>query len=59
MDYRELGIGIVPYSPIGRGFFAGRGVTQQVSSVSSLVQTKFSLELISWPLSTQFHTYAF
>nr|AVY91681.1 aldo/keto reductase [Saccharum hybrid cultivar SP80-3280] len=33
---RELGIGIVPYSPIGRGFFAGRGVTQQVSSVSSL-----------------------
>ncbi|KXG32909.1 probable aldo-keto reductase 1 isoform X2 [Sorghum bicolor] len=33
---RELGIGIVPYSPIGRGFFAGRGVTQEVSSVSSL-----------------------
>ncbi|PAN29673.1 hypothetical protein PAHAL_5G243300 [Panicum hallii] len=33
---RELGIGIVPYSPIGRGFFAGRGVTQQVSSESSL-----------------------
>nr|CAB3477634.1 unnamed protein product [Digitaria exilis] len=33
---RELGIGIVPYSPIGRGFFAGRGVTQQVTSESSL-----------------------
>ncbi|CAO2165561.1 unnamed protein product [Urochloa humidicola] len=33
---RELGIGIVPYSPIGRGFFGGRGVTQEVSSESSL-----------------------
>ncbi|KAI9111599.1 hypothetical protein K1719_017289 [Acacia pycnantha] len=25
---RELGIGIVPYSPIGRGFFGGRGVSE-------------------------------
>ncbi|XP_062215312.1 probable aldo-keto reductase 1 [Phragmites australis] len=33
---RELGIGIVPYSPIGRGFFGGRGVTEQVSAESSL-----------------------
>ncbi|ONM40450.1 putative aldo-keto reductase 4 [Zea mays] len=33
---RELGIGIVAYSPIGRGFFGGRGVIQQVSSESSL-----------------------
>ncbi|KAL6614909.1 hypothetical protein ACP70R_037179 [Stipagrostis hirtigluma subsp. patula] len=33
---RESGIGIVPYSPIGRGFFGGRGVTQQVSAESSL-----------------------
>ncbi|KAH7661426.1 Aldo-keto reductase protein [Dioscorea alata] len=24
---RELGIGIVPFSPLGRGFFGGRGVT--------------------------------
>ena len=47
MDCRELGIGIVPYSPIGRGFFAGRGVTQEVSSVSSLVRTELCLELIS------------
>jgi aryl-alcohol dehydrogenase-like predicted oxidoreductase len=23
--YRELGIGIVAYSPLGRGFFDGRG----------------------------------
>ncbi|KAF7100360.1 hypothetical protein CFC21_101887 [Triticum aestivum] len=34
---RELGIGIVPYSPIGRGFFGGRGVTEQVSDESNLV----------------------
>lgn len=27
---RELGIGIVPYSPLGRGFFGGRGVTATV-----------------------------
>ncbi|KAK3161298.1 hypothetical protein QOZ80_1BG0075350 [Eleusine coracana subsp. coracana] len=33
---RELGIGIVPYSPIGRGFFGGRGVTEQVSAESNL-----------------------
>ncbi|RZS26178.1 hypothetical protein BHM03_00059484, partial [Ensete ventricosum] len=26
---RELGIGIVPYSPLGRGFFGGRGVTEK------------------------------
>jgi aryl-alcohol dehydrogenase-like predicted oxidoreductase len=45
MVYRELGIGIVAYSPIGRGFFGGRGVIQQVSSESSLVRTEFSLEL--------------
>jgi hypothetical protein len=39
VDLRELGIGIVPYSPIGRGFFGGRGVTEQVSAQSSLVRT--------------------
>ncbi|PNY02213.1 aldo/keto-reductase family protein [Trifolium pratense] len=33
---RELGIGIVPYSPLGRGFFGGRGVLESVSAVSSL-----------------------
>ncbi|PUZ55809.1 hypothetical protein GQ55_5G241600 [Panicum hallii var. hallii] len=33
---RELGIGIVPYSPIGRGFFGGRGVTEQVAAESNL-----------------------
>lgn len=27
---RELGIGIVPYSPLGRGFFGGRGVVDTV-----------------------------
>jgi len=37
VDFRELGIGIVPYSPIGRGFFGGRGVKEQVSAESNLV----------------------
>ncbi|KAH7661420.1 Aldo-keto reductase protein [Dioscorea alata] len=27
---RDLGIGIVPYSPLGRGFFGGKGVTESV-----------------------------
>ncbi|XP_056168087.1 probable aldo-keto reductase 1 [Syzygium oleosum] len=33
---RELGIGIVPYSPLGRGFFGGKGVTETVPANSSL-----------------------
>ncbi|XP_048131504.1 probable aldo-keto reductase 1 isoform X3 [Rhodamnia argentea] len=33
---RELGIGIVPYSPLGRGFFGGRGVTAAVPANSFL-----------------------
>ncbi|WJX85547.1 palmitoyltransferase akr1 [Trifolium repens] len=33
---RELGIGIVPYSPLGRGFFGGKGVLENVSAASSL-----------------------
>ncbi|CAO2191059.1 unnamed protein product, partial [Urochloa humidicola] len=45
---RELGIGIVPYSPIGRGFFGGRGVTEQVSAESNLVcSRKFGEEQAS------------
>ncbi|KAK3418412.1 hypothetical protein EUGRSUZ_H04373 [Eucalyptus grandis] len=31
---RELGIGIVPYSPVGRGFFGGRGVIGAVPGKS-------------------------
>ncbi|XP_072951932.1 probable aldo-keto reductase 1 [Typha angustifolia] len=27
---RELGIGIVPYSPLGRGFFGGKGVVEEL-----------------------------
>lgn len=34
---RELGIGIVAYSPIGRGFFGGRGVKEEVPAVSNLL----------------------
>lgn len=37
VDSRELGIGIVAYSPIGRRFFGGRGVTEEVPAVSNLV----------------------
>ncbi|MFQ6635093.1 hypothetical protein Gotur_010218, partial [Gossypium turneri] len=33
---RELGIGIVPYSPLGGGFFAGRGVMETVPANSML-----------------------
>ncbi|CAL0316613.1 unnamed protein product [Lupinus luteus] len=33
---RELGIGIVPYSPLGRGFFGGRGVVQKLPATSVL-----------------------
>ncbi|XP_044481367.1 probable aldo-keto reductase 1 [Mangifera indica] len=33
---RELGIGIVPYSPLGRGFFGGKGVLENLPAVSSL-----------------------
>ncbi|XP_020212683.1 probable aldo-keto reductase 1 isoform X3 [Cajanus cajan] len=33
---RELGIGIVPYSPLGRGFFGGRGVVDNVPASSPL-----------------------
>ncbi|KAK2357941.1 putative aldo-keto reductase [Trifolium repens] len=34
---RELGIGIVTYSPLGRGFFGGKGVLENVSATSSLI----------------------
>ncbi|KAI4301912.1 hypothetical protein L6164_035148 [Bauhinia variegata] len=33
---RELGIGIVPYSPIGRGFFGGKAVVESVPADSFL-----------------------
>ncbi|XP_052208645.1 perakine reductase-like isoform X2 [Diospyros lotus] len=33
---RELGIGIVAYSPLGRGFFGGKAVVEKVPSVSIL-----------------------
>ncbi|KAM0951834.1 putative perakine reductase [Dioscorea sansibarensis] len=34
---RELGIGIVPYSPLGRGFFAGKAAVESLSENTSLV----------------------
>ncbi|TVU31107.1 hypothetical protein EJB05_22778, partial [Eragrostis curvula] len=33
---RELGIGIVPYSPLGRGFFGGRAIVESIPSESLL-----------------------
>ncbi|CAA7388093.1 unnamed protein product [Spirodela intermedia] len=34
---RELGIGIVPYSPLGRGFFAGKAIVESLPENSALV----------------------
>ncbi|KAL9235124.1 hypothetical protein vseg_009916 [Gypsophila vaccaria] len=34
---RELGIGIVPYSPLGRGFFGGKAVVEALPDSSILV----------------------
>lgn len=36
---RELGIGLVPYSPLGRGFFGGKAVVETVPANSFLVWT--------------------
>uniref|UniRef100_A0A5B6Z7I0 Putative aldo-keto reductase 1 n=1 Tax=Davidia involucrata TaxID=16924 RepID=A0A5B6Z7I0_DAVIN len=33
---RELGIGVVPYCPMGRGFFGGKGVVESVPANSRL-----------------------
>ncbi|KAK4759365.1 hypothetical protein SAY87_022496 [Trapa incisa] len=42
---RELGIGIVPYSPVGSGFFAGRAVTEAIPAKSFLgLMPRFSGE---------------
>ncbi|EFJ24149.1 hypothetical protein SELMODRAFT_267791 [Selaginella moellendorffii] len=32
---RELGIGIVPYSPLGRGFFSGKAIVEKLQSDDS------------------------
>lgn len=34
---RELGIGIVAYSPLGRGFFGGKAVLESLPAESILV----------------------
>ncbi|XP_057439485.1 probable aldo-keto reductase 1 [Lotus japonicus] len=42
---RELGIGIVPYGPLGGGFFGGKGVVESVSASSSLtIHPRFQAE---------------
>jgi len=35
--FRELGIGLVPYSPLGRGFFGGKAIVESVPADSFLV----------------------
>lgn len=35
--YRELGIGIVAYSPLGHGFFGGKAVVESLPSGSLIV----------------------
>lgn len=35
--YRELGIGVVPYSPLGRGFFGGKAARENLPANSFLV----------------------
>ncbi|PNY16289.1 auxin-induced protein pcnt115 [Trifolium pratense] len=34
---RELGIGLVPYSPLGRGFFGGKAITESIPANSHLL----------------------
>ncbi|KAJ1385140.1 NADP-dependent oxidoreductase domain [Sesbania bispinosa] len=42
---KELGIGIVPYSPLGRGFFGGKGIVENVPANSYLtVHPRFQAE---------------
>lgn len=52
MFCRELGIGIVPYSPLGRGFFGGKAVDENVPANSFLVwnQTYFQSFVYSFLL---------
>lgn len=42
MDGRELGIGIVPYCPVGRGLFAGKKVVENIPQESYLVRLQSS-----------------
>uniref|UniRef100_A0A2N9EXK7 NADP-dependent oxidoreductase domain-containing protein n=1 Tax=Fagus sylvatica TaxID=28930 RepID=A0A2N9EXK7_FAGSY len=44
---RELGIGVVPYSPLGHGFFGGKAVIESVPASSFLnVHPRFQAETI-------------
>ncbi|CAK9171183.1 unnamed protein product [Ilex paraguariensis] len=45
LSYRKLGIGIVAYSPLGRGFFAGKAVVENLPTESILaLHPRFSKE---------------
>lgn len=46
LAFRELGIGIVPYSPLGRGFFAGRAAVERVPLESLLVNEIYTIVII-------------
>lgn len=53
---RELGIGIVPYSPVGRGLFAGKAVIESLPANSFLTtQPRFTGENFEKNESIYFH----
>ena len=50
LNIRELGIGIVPYGPLGSGFFGGKAVVESLPANSFLViyVTEFMYEVLSF-----------
>nr|POE66478.1 putative aldo-keto reductase 1 [Quercus suber] len=46
----ELGIGIVPYSPLGHGFFGGKAVIESVPANSYLQVNMLAAKQVSWLL---------
>ena len=47
-NHRELGIGIVPYSPLGRGFFGGKGVVESLPTNNFLVREFRGSDMLSY-----------
>ncbi|KAM0951828.1 putative perakine reductase [Dioscorea sansibarensis] len=47
---RELGIGIVAYSPLGRGFFGGKGVTESGENLAKKHQCSTAQLALAWVL---------
>nr|GMD27178.1 perakine reductase-like [Ipomoea batatas] len=45
---KELGIGVVSYSPVGRGLFGGKAVVDSLPASSFLVQNLLNLRLLGF-----------